>query len=43
MVKIAFANEIKNGFEIKEKKIRKLFSKNLPKICPFMFELKSVF
>ena len=49
MVKIAFANEIKNGFEIKEKKIKKmkefknLFLKNLPKICSFMFELKSVF
>ena len=42
-------NEIKNGFEIKEKKIRKikefkkLFSENLPKIGSFMFELKSVF
>ena len=42
-------NEIKNGFEIKEKKIRKmkkfkkLFSENLPKTCSFMFELKSVF
>ena len=49
MIKIAFANEIKDGFEIKEKKIRKmkevkkLFSKNLLKIGSFMFELKSVF
>ena len=49
MVKIAFANVIKNSFEIKEKKVRKmkefkkLFSENLPKICSFMFELKSVF
>ena len=50
MVKIALANEIKNGFEIKEKKIRKkikefkkLFSENLPKIGSFMFKLKSVF
>ena len=49
MVKIAFANEIKNGFEIKEKEnqnmkeFKKLFSKNLPKIWSFMFELKSVF
>ena len=47
MVKIAFANEIKNGFEIKVnqkmKEFKKLFSENLPKICSFMFELKSVF
>ena len=49
MVKIVFANEIKNGFEIKRKEnqkmkeFKKLFSENLPKICSFMFELKSVF
>ena len=50
MIWIDFANEIKNGFEIKEKKIRKkikefkkLFSENLPKIGSFMFELKSIF
>ena len=54
MVKIAFANEIKNGFEEKEKKEKEnlkikvfLSCKNyfweLTQNCSFLFELKNVF
>ena len=55
MVEIAFANEIKNGFEEKEKKEKeilkiKVFFKSckiyfweLTQNCSFLFELKNVF
>ena len=39
MVKIAFANEIKNGFEVKEKKEKEnLRIKEFKKVVKFIFE-----